>query len=180
MKGKFRKCPIEVQAYRTREYEIERKRRLSMANWLKSEGAMVLLPIRPEFADAILNGEKRIEFRKRPFGRYVSYIVIYSTKPVSKMVGAFEVLGVEEDSPSRLWARYHDVSGISESSFFRYYADTPCGVAIRIGRVWRFNPPVELHELEENLHPSPNYVYFLWDERTRLNAITTWTEIRCA
>ena len=46
----------------------------------------VLLSIKPEFAEKILNGAKRYEFRKQAFAQPVEAVVLYATKPVGKIV----------------------------------------------------------------------------------------------
>ncbi|WP_369009144.1 ASCH domain-containing protein, partial [Escherichia coli] len=47
----------------------------------------VLLSIKPEFAEKILNGTKRFEFRKGIFKNpQISTVVIYATMPLGKVV----------------------------------------------------------------------------------------------
>ena len=43
---------------------------------------IALMSIRPQFAAAILDGSKRVEFRKRPLAADIGTVVIYATKPV--------------------------------------------------------------------------------------------------
>lgn len=54
----------------------------------------VLLSIQPEYAEKILNGTKRFEYRKAVTrNESVRTVVIYATMPVGKVVGEFEVGG---------------------------------------------------------------------------------------
>ena len=46
-----------------------------------------LLSIKPEFAEAIFNGEKKFEYRKVIFKEKVKYIQVYVTKPIGKIIG---------------------------------------------------------------------------------------------
>ena len=51
-----------------------------------------LLSIKPEFVSKIFTGEKIFEYRKAVFKRpMVKTVVIYSTMPVGKIVGEFEI-----------------------------------------------------------------------------------------
>jgi predicted transcriptional regulator len=56
-----------------------------------------------------MEGTKQVEFRKRAFGRQVSYVVVYSSSPVKQVVGFFEISGIDEASPGQLWRRYSQV-----------------------------------------------------------------------
>jgi predicted transcriptional regulator len=108
---------------------------------------VALLSIRPHYAEAILSGEKRVEFRKTPFARKVRYAVIYATKPVGKVLGWFKVDGVEAMSPTELWWRFKRCGGICESDFNDYYADADLGYAIRVGETVRFRQAKSLCEV---------------------------------
>ena len=53
----------------------------------------VILSIKPEFCNAILQGEKFYEFRKRIFKIQdeIDYVFVYSTSPIQKIVAAFRI-----------------------------------------------------------------------------------------
>ena len=93
---------------------------------------VVLLSIRPEYAEALINSTKRVEFRRTRFSRNVAFVVIYATQPVGKVVGWFEVDGIEASTPKDLWIRFQDCGGISEAQFQDYYTGTETGYAIRV------------------------------------------------
>ena len=58
----------------------------------------VLLSIKPEFAEKILNGTKRFEFRKGIFKNpQISTVVIYATMPLGKVVGQFRIESILSD-----------------------------------------------------------------------------------
>lgn len=98
---------------------------------------VALLSIRPEYAEAILNGSKRVEFRRTRFTRDVSFVVIYATQPVGKIVGWFEVEAIETGSPDRLWSEFRGCGGITRSQFSAYYDGAKTGYAIRVRRAHR-------------------------------------------
>lgn len=119
----------------------------------------MLLAIRPKYAEAILEGQKKVEFRKRGFSRRISHVVVYSTKPVGRVIGVFGVGAIDEGPPQKLWAKYKRVSGLSESQFFDYYSGALHGVAINIAGTWRLDRPMELGELGEGLSAPQSFAY---------------------
>lgn len=94
--------------------------------------AVALLSIHPRHAAAIMGGAKKVEFRKRPFGRPLSHVVVYATAPVRRIVGVFRVAECDVDAPERLWARYGHVGGVDRAFFDAYYGPRRTGVAIRV------------------------------------------------
>lgn len=94
--------------------------------------AVALLSIHPHYADAIMRGEKRVEFRKKAFARPVEHVVIYATAPVQRVVGAFRVGECDTAEPAELWHRYGGVGGIGQADFDGYYQGREAGVAITV------------------------------------------------
>ncbi|HEM61839.1 MAG TPA: ASCH domain-containing protein, partial [Chloroflexi bacterium] len=99
-------------------------------------GSLALLPIHPRFAELIINGHKKVEFRKTKFRQHVSHVVLYASRPVQGIIAYFEVSGIRAGSAESLWARYQSVSGIERGEFDAYYSPGGNGIAIEIGRVW--------------------------------------------
>ena len=118
-----------------------------------------ILPIRPNYVDAILSGIKRVEFRRTKFKRDVSSILIYSSTPVKKVVGYFEVGEILEMSPSQAWIEFESVGGIDHKSFFDYYEGARMAYVISIIDVVRFKNEIPLTELCENLSAPQSYRY---------------------
>lgn len=134
----------------------------------RSAGHVALLSIRPEYAEAILEGRKRVEFRRTPFARPVRSVVIYATSPVGMIIGCFEVEAIEVDSPSALWERFHTVAGISRRRFRDYFSGTSRGYAIRVGVVTEFEVPRPLDVLGRNLVAPQSFRYLPDDQAERL------------
>lgn len=101
----------------------------------------VLLSIKPKYANQILKGNKRYEFRKSIFkNRDLDMVYIYSSSPEKKIVGAFMIKSIIENHPDQLWNECKNFSGIEEEDFFSYFGDKEKGFAIEIGDVEVFNP----------------------------------------
>lgn len=101
-----------------------------------------LLSIKPEFAYAILNGEKRYEFRRKIFARPVDVILVYATMPVGRVIAEFDVRSVISDSPQELWNRTNRFAGIDKDRFFQYFDGSEEGYAIEVGDVRTYDNSV--------------------------------------
>ena len=120
----------------------------------------VLLSIKPEYAEKILSGEKRFEFRKALFkNKNVKTVVIYATMPVGKVVGEFEFDGVVTGTPKAVWSQTESHSGISQDFFEEYFEGRAMAHAIRVGSVKRYNEPLNLTAILPNGFAPQSYRY---------------------
>ncbi len=119
---------------------------------------VALLSIKPIYANAILDGRKTVEFRKRPFKRPVSHVVIYATTPVQRVIGWFQTKHFEQMSPSALWNRFASVGGISKEDFNIYYDGSESGVAIHVDKPRRLAKSVSIKQTKVAAAPQ-SYTY---------------------
>ena len=105
----------------------------------------VLLSIKPEYAEKILDGKKLFEFRKSiPRVPGVTTAVIYATMPVGKVVGEFDIDEFLTDSPADLWDATSEYSGITKQFFNAYFQGRKTAHAIKVGVTRRYKKPLEL------------------------------------
>ncbi|RKP47854.1 ASCH domain-containing protein [Cohnella endophytica] len=108
----------------------------------------VLLSIRPEYANKIFSGEKRYEYRKNIFKKKnIDSILVYSTKPVGKIIGEIYIDEIIEDEPNNIWVNTHEFSGITHNYFQDYFNDRELGFAIKIKEAILFDRPLELADV---------------------------------
>jgi len=119
----------------------------------------VLLSIKPEFAEKILSGEKRYEYRKVVFKREVSTVVIYATCPVGEIVGEFEIETILNDDPKSIWEKTKKFSGITQNYFKKYFSGRKNGYAIKIGKVKRYEKAIPPKHLFENFVAPQSFRY---------------------
>jgi len=120
----------------------------------------VLLSIKPEFAEKILSGTKRYEFRRVLFkSKSVSRIVIYASSPVQRVVGEFEIEEILELSKPRLWKRTKRHSGIKKAYFDQYFAGSGKAFAIKVCRPRRYSTPVPLRHICDIDRPPQSFMY---------------------
>ena len=119
----------------------------------------VLLSIKPEFAEKILNGTKRFEFHKGIFKNpQISTVVIYATMPLGKVVGQFRIESILSDEPESLWKKTK-AQVFSKQFYDSYYSGREKAYAIKIGEVERYKEPIPISALGSNIKPPQSYLY---------------------
>lgn len=113
----------------------------------------ILLPIKPEYVDKILSGEKKYEFRRNLAKSNVTKILVYATSPIMMVVGEAEVVGTLSLRPSPLWEETKNEAGISRAKFREYFTGKKIGYAYKLGRVQRYNNPLPLSTYNINQAP---------------------------
>jgi predicted transcriptional regulator len=120
----------------------------------------VLLSIKPKYADKILLGSKKYEFRRVIFkDPAIREIVIYSSSPVKKIVGTCTIRSVIEHHPLTLWEHCKEAAGIGEEDFFTYFEGKKRGYAIEIEEVNHFERPVDPKVCDPEFSPPQSFQY---------------------
>jgi len=120
----------------------------------------VLLSIKPEYAEKILTGAKRFEYRKSmPRNKAVHTVVIYATMPVGRVVGEFEIAGVLRESPEVLWKQTRQASGITREFFNEYFRGREKAVAIAVREPKRYAKPLKLKDVSGSVTPPQSFQY---------------------
>ena|ERR1044072_2037334 len=119
----------------------------------------VLLSIKPKYANAILTGEKKVEFRKALFKNDVKRVYIYSSAPEQKIIGYFTIDEIVSASPKKLWKEFNPVGVINEEEFFDYFADKSIGYSIKIKKVKKFSKFIDPKKVFDNFFPPQSFMY---------------------
>lgn len=107
----------------------------------------ILLSIRPEFANRILDGTKKFEFRKRLASDNVRKIIIYSTAPEKKIVGEVEVIGTLSMKKAPLWEKTKKAAGISREKYREYFCGCTIAHAYVLGKVTKYEAALSLADI---------------------------------
>ena len=108
----------------------------------------ILLSIKPEYAEKILSGEKKFEFRRvLPKNKAIKKVVIYATLTIGKGVGEFEIEELISDSPSQLWERTAEFSGITVHFFNAYFDGRDTAYAIKVGKTKKYTKEKKLIDI---------------------------------
>ena len=129
------------------------------------------MSIRPEFAEAIMDGTKQVEFRKRALAHDVALVVVYATLPVGRILGTFTVAGQVKKSPNTLWKSYRAVAGIDRSGYRDYFANTTEAVGILVGEVHVLDEPMRLDEIDPQLRAPQSFQYLHGTQNERFRAV---------
>lgn len=119
----------------------------------------IILPIKPMYSDLILSYDKRYEYRKKLCVSNIKSIVIYSTSPISGLVGEVEVKNKIVMDKEQLWKMTSKLSGISKDYYDKYFAKTDIASAYELGNVIRYEKVIPLSEIGINYVPQ-GYVYY--------------------
>lgn len=118
----------------------------------------ILLPIKPEYANKIVEQTKLYEYRKTKCKKDIDRIVIYSTSPIKKVIAEVEVKEIISNSPNQLWKDTKDCSGISKKKYMKYFENKDIAFAYKLGEVIVYDTPKTLKDLGINYYPQ-SYVY---------------------
>lgn len=119
----------------------------------------ILLPIKPLYAERILSGIKKVEYRKQNIShKGVCQILIYVSYPVCRVVGEFKISGVLCDTPDRLWDKTAHVGGISKADYFAYFLGSSKAYAFQVQDVVIFERPRNIADYGLR-HAPQNFVY---------------------
>lgn len=120
----------------------------------------VLLSIRPEYAERILDGTKKYELRRKIFSnRAVKRIIVYATSPVRQVVGEFEIDEIIETDIAELWKQTARDSGVGKTFFEAYFSGLSAGYAIKIKRATRYRQPMKLVDDFDIEYPPQFFMY---------------------
>lgn len=125
----------------------------------RSTRRVALMSIHPEYAEALLDGRKKVELRKSRFASDISHILIYATSPVQRVLGWARASHVEVDSPTRIWETHKEHAGIKRRAYRAYFQGHRRATAIHIADPQRMSAPLPLSEIEDGLKPPQSWRY---------------------
>lgn len=145
---------------------------------------MLFLSIHPEHVQAIVEGRKTVELRKRRPSIEPGYtVVIYATTPKCEVVGTATVDVIQVGDPDAIWRDCGRLAAVSEDAFDEYYDGATKAVGIHLSDIAVFKKPVSLRELRQRwdgFQPPQQYRYldpaqqkFIETRETRLGGLVT-------
>lgn len=120
-------------------------REVSRYPFLEKEN--IILPIKPVFAEKILSGEKKYEYRKRLCKKEIGKIYIYATAPVKMIIGEAGVIGKLNMDKEKLWQETQRYAGITKKFYDKYFEYQDCACAYEIGEAREYRFPVALDSI---------------------------------
>lgn len=106
----------------------------------------IIMSINPIWIEKIINGSKKYEYRKK-MSENVSKVIMYSTYPVSKVVGEFDVNFVLKDSPEKIYDITGKFSDTDYCFYEKYFENVRSAYALNIGQVKEYDRYRSIQEL---------------------------------
>lgn len=146
----FQKEEFAYAKYLTKKMGIPLKiiyenKEVTECSFLEKEN--IILPIKPAYADKILSGEKKYEYRKKLCRKEVNKIYIYSTAPVKMIIGEVEVVNKISMGKENLWRETKRYAGITKKFYDQYFEYQEYACAYEIGEVKQYRLPVTLESI---------------------------------
>lgn len=106
----------------------------------------IIIPIKPQFAEKILEWVKNFELRRAFSKKEINKVIIYESAPVSKVVGEFEVKEVLYEPLEDLWNYTKDSSCVNREFFDQYFKWKEFWYAVKIKNPKRYKTPKLISE----------------------------------
>jgi predicted transcriptional regulator len=119
------------------------------------KNSSILFSLKPQFADLVINGEKRVEFRRR-FSRNMdgSLAYFYISSPIKRIMFSSILSKVHYSTVNDLWERFHSIGGVSEKDYFTYFNGRDDGYAIELDNVKVLSKTLSLDSIRNRYMPS--------------------------
>lgn len=129
----------------------------------------VLLSVKPRFAEQIVSGTKKVEFRRSWAAQPVGLAVIYASAPIQRLVCIVEVEGTVVASPASVWTKCRVRGpGLEQQELMQYFADKDQAYAVLLGDLVLPSKPVPPKPLFRGFRPPQSYRYLSATELRRV------------
>jgi predicted transcriptional regulator len=119
----------------------------------------VILSIKPIYAEKILSGEKRFEYRKVVFKQAVTRVYLYASFPVCRIVGEFFLAGIISDSPNSVWRKTKKYSGVDLQFFNSYFKDKKTAHALHVSSAKKYKKALDPKTLISGFRAPQSFCY---------------------
>ena len=107
----------------------------------------ILMSVRPEHAENIIEGRKVFEYRRRPpLIEYFTTILIYATLPTGKVIGEVTARCTLRGEPNYIWSLTARGGCITRERFDEYFKGMTVASAISLESPLRYEHPLSLHK----------------------------------
>lgn len=132
---------------------------------MQREYKAVLISIHPKYVNKILDGSKRVEFRRVWATQKVSHLVIYSTSPEMKIVATVEIAETLQENKTNLWeaAKKHG-GGLTRKELRAYFSGLSKGYALVLDKIKPLTRPLALEEVGAGIRAPQSYAYLTEDQ----------------
>ena len=124
---------------------------------------MVVLSLKPRFAEAILAGDKTVELRRtEPKIVVPTRALLYATTPVRALLGTCIITSVESADLAVLWREHGSRMALLYHEFHQYFEGVDVGTALMLTQPQAFSRQIPLDDLRanpRNFRPPQSFAY---------------------
>ena len=124
---------------------------------------MVVLSLKPRFAEAILAGDKTVELRRtEPKIVVPTRALLYATTPVRALLGTCVITSVESADLAVLWREYGSRTALLYHEFHQYFEGVDVGTALTLAQPREFSRKIPLQDLRatpRSFRPPQSFAY---------------------
>lgn len=124
---------------------------------------MIILSLKPRFAEAILAGTKTVELRRtEPKIVVPTRALLYSASPVRALLGTCIITGVRTADLAVLWREHGSRSDLRYFEFQRYFKGVKAGTALTLTEPAAFSRRLPLQDLRakpSGFRPPQSFAY---------------------
>ena len=124
---------------------------------------MVVLSLRPRFAEAILKGVKTVELRRtEPKIETPTLALLYAASPARSLVGTCIITSVWSADHGDLWRKHGRKVGLPYHEFQQYFKGVDKGTALTLTKPQAFSRQVHLQDLRAKrggFRPPQSFAY---------------------
>ena len=133
---------------------------------------MVVLSLKPRFAEAILMGVKTVELRRtEPKIVVPTRALLYAASPVRALLGTCIITSVQPLDLPTLWRRHGPGAGLLYDEFQDYFEGVEVGTALTLTQPRAFSRQIPLQDLRarpKGFRPPQSFAYVDTDTGDRL------------
>jgi predicted transcriptional regulator len=137
-----------------------------------SDERVLLISVKPQYAEAILDGTKTVELRRtRPSLPDGSLVLLYSSTPTRAVVGWAQLMRVQAGSPEDIWQAIGDAAAIDQATFDAYFHGAEAAYALELDEVVEATRPVPLSVIRSiGVQPPQSWRYLPRDVSHQIQA----------
>ena len=124
---------------------------------------MVVLSLKPRFAEAILAGVKAAELRRtEPKIMVPTRALLYAASPVRALLGTCIVTSVKSADLATLWREHGSKAALLYEEFLQYFEGVDVGTALTLTEPSPFSRRIPLHDLRtkpKSFRPPQSFAY---------------------
>ena len=124
---------------------------------------MVVLSLKPRFAEAILAGVKTVELRRtEPKIVVPTRALLYAASPMRALLGTCIITSVRSTDLAALWREHGSHAALSYEEFLGYFEGVDVGTALTLTEPWRFSRRVPLQDMRakpKSFRPPQSFAY---------------------